>query len=372
MARIIIEAARPEVDVEFRRILRENTPSGSIRVRYEREPDFLAASRVEGHDLIAAYAKDCDTDHIMGICLRAEKPCYLQGEVQAMSYLSSLRVEAAYRGSFALIRFFQYLKSVHARSDCKWDLMMITDGNELAEKLLLTQRAGLPKAYPLGRYHTLALGLNAASPSDLSSGIKINRLTEAELPEWFRFLQQTAPAQRELYPVYQTQDLDPETGLLKGLKAHHIYVARENGQITGTVSVWDQRAFKQFYIDGYARAIRWFRPLLNGLAKLTGRPSLPRSGEPLHMVFLATICIENDREEVFEALVRKVKADLATAGKYHSLMAGFHESDPLKKVARKFPHVTYTSQPWLLSWEEIEPLADHLRQSTLYLELGAL
>ena len=371
MPKIVIERAHPHVDENLKRILRENTPEGSIRIRYEREPSFRGGCQVEGTDLELAYAKDVDAEKLIGICVRATKACYINQEKAEMGYLSSLRIDKSYRNTFALIKFYRYLKTVHQASSCKWDIMMITAGNHQAEQLFLSRRAGLPGAYSLGRFFTFSLGLKQAK-NKVHSDPSIRTLREDELDKWFDFLNRVGPRQRELFPEYQKSHLNTENGLLKGIKPENIYVAIENDRIIGTVSVWDQNPFKQYYIDGYSRGIGLFRGVYNAYARLTGRPVLPRVGQPLKSVFLSTICIEEDREDVFEKLLKRARSDLAFENRFHSLMTGFHERDPLVSVVKKLPHVRYESEAWLVSWEDVESLTRHLSQSKIYLELGAL
>jgi hypothetical protein len=372
MARIRIEPINQETDAVFRKILREITPEGKIRISYEREPSFFDSCRVEGTEVEAAYAKDLDNEKYVGIGVRAIKPCYIKQEIQRMGYLSNLRIQPSHRNSFALIRIFQYLKELHQKSKLNWDIMMVTGGNETVEKLLTSNRAGLPKAYPLGRYYTFTIGVKDAGKRKKSSAFEIRSLKSSELNQWFNFLNETAPRQSELFPAYHASHLDPDQGLLRGLNPENIYVALENEEIIGAVSARDQRSFKQYYIEGYAPAIHFARPIYNTYAHIVGRPILPAVGEELRSAFLATICIKDDRQEVFEKLLQTVRSELYKKGGYHSLLVGFHTSDPLKRVAEKIPHIPYQSNAWMISWEDMAEQADYLKKSRIHLELGAL
>lgn len=371
MPRIVIERANQTQNEALKRMLRENTPEGMIRVRYEREPDFIGGSVVEGTDLNVSCAREVESDTLAGIVMRATKPCFIGQEKQLMGYLSSLRIQKAYRGSLAFIRFIQGLKKVHEDSPCKWDLMMLTDGNGVAEKILLSGRAGLPTAYFLGDYFTHVIALRRSYRLPDLPGIKVRKLRDADWEQWFAFLHKTGAKNRELFPAYQPDHLDPEKGLLKGLQAEQVYVALENGKIIGTMSAWDQNAFKQNYIDGYGGAVKYLRRPLNALARLTGKPVLPKQGAQLRSIFLGAICIEDDRAPVFQLLMKRVLNDLQNQA-YHSLMAGFHQSDPLLPLLKSYPHIAYTSHAWLFSWEKVDTLVSHLQQSNIYLELGAL
>ena len=373
MSRIVVEIADQHVDEDMKRILRENTPVGDIKVKYEREPSFFESCRVEGTDLVFAYAKDTDADRVVGMSVRAAKPVYINQELDQIAYLGSLRIEESHRKSFALIKFFRFLREIHENSTCKWDLMMFTDGNRIAESVVTSNRAGLPKAFLLGKFNTLVMAPKRASAKALRSDFEIRTLKEEELAEWFAFLKRTGPVQRNLFPAYEMRHLDEKTGLLRGLKPANIYVAIENGQIIGTISAWDQNAFKQFYIDGYSPVIKKFRWLHNFLSLFSGKPSLPKIGRQLNSVFLSVVCIKDERTEVFDQLLKRIRHDLALQKKYDTLFIGLLDKDPFLPIAQKYPHIAYTSNPWLASWDdEVEQMADYLSHHPLYLELASL
>ncbi|MEZ4851264.1 MAG: hypothetical protein R3B93_22145 [Bacteroidia bacterium] len=158
-----------------------------------------------------------DAEKLIGICVQAPRLVISTGRRWRWSYLSSLRIDKSYRNTFALIKFYRYLKAVHQASSCKWDIMMITAGNHQAEQLFLSRRAGLPGAYSLGRFFTFSLGLKQIKNVEHSDP-SIRTLREDELDKWFDFLNRVGPRQRELFPEYQKSHLNTDNGLLKGIK----------------------------------------------------------------------------------------------------------------------------------------------------------
>jgi hypothetical protein len=60
-----------------------------------------------------------------------------------------------------------------------------------------------------------------------------------------------------------------------GLASRDFVVLREAGRIVAAAAIWDQRAFRQVRVCGYAGALRWSRPVLNAAAAVGLGTSLP-------------------------------------------------------------------------------------------------
>ena len=64
------------------------------------------------------------------------------------------------------------------------------------------------------------------------------------------FLQRVGPA-RELFPVVEARELlDGQT--YRDLRLEDLAVVRRDGAVAGVLGAWDQSAYKQDIVDGYA------------------------------------------------------------------------------------------------------------------------
>src|SRR5262245_47635460 len=184
------ELATPDADADLRRILVETPMPGRVAVSFRREPSYFAAAVVDGrfHQVVAA--RDCTADRLVGFGARSVREMYLNGRVEPVGYLSSLRLLAEHRNRGLVARGFAFLRKLHTDRRTPLYLMTIAEGNDTAQALLTSGRVGLPAHHFAGHYHTVALPLGRwRAPA----GEGIRPATEADLPEVLAFLNSVGP-----------------------------------------------------------------------------------------------------------------------------------------------------------------------------------
>src|SRR5689334_1979750 len=83
-------------DIAIRRLLRENSMDGAIRITFEREPDyFLGTDLAGGIDQTILVARDSKLGCI-GRCTRRE--CWVNGQRHSIGYLGELRLDRSVGG----------------------------------------------------------------------------------------------------------------------------------------------------------------------------------------------------------------------------------------------------------------------------------
>jgi hypothetical protein len=115
--------------------------------------------------------------------------------------------------------------------------------------------------------------------------------------------------------------------------------------------------------------LRW---IYNLYSNVSGRPILPKPGTVLNYLTLALICIENDRLDIFDNLLKKILFDNHKNKQLHSLLIGLHERDPLLNVAKQMSYVEYLSRFYVVHWKDDEDVFRSLDKRIPYFELGAL
>ena len=123
------------------------------------------------------------------------------------------------------------------------------------------------------------------------------------------------------------------------------------GEILGAAAAWDQNAFKQTLVRGYAAPLRRLWPVINGVLRVAGFGALPHPGEALPMIYIAFLCVRDDNPEVTRVILEQIYAD-RQAGDCRFLVVGLHERDPLRPVMRAFPVFRYTSRLYLVCWDD--------------------
>jgi hypothetical protein len=370
-SRFRFELASPADDADLRRIMAETPMPGRITVSFRREPSWFGAAVVDGSSRQVVACRDTETGRIIGFGCRSLRELYVNGQIETVGYLSSLRVLEEYRNLGLIAPGYAFFHELHADNRVPYYLTTIAEGNETALRVLTSGRAGLPGYHPFGRYHTLAIPLPRRSrrvPAP-PAGMTIRPARAEDVSVILHFLRQWGP-QRQFFPHYERSDLIMPEGLLRGLELDRLLLAERGGHLVGTLAGWDQHAYRQSVVHDYAGPIRWLRPLYNGWAWLRGRPSLPAIGQPLRYLTAALPAEAEDQEGVFAALLAALREHCAGAATY--LMLGLHEKDRLLHIARRYATAYYTTLLFVAAWDDGLGRIEAVDDRAPYLELGSL
>jgi hypothetical protein len=186
------------------------------------------------------------------------------------------------------------------------------------------------------------------------------------LAEIVVFLRQYG-ARRQFFPAYRVEDFS--SGRLRGLAAEDVLVARRDGQIAGTLAVWDQAGYKQDIVDAYGPGLARLRPLYDLAARLLGARPLTPPGQALPLAFASHICVAQDDARVLRTLLAAAMAKAYARGKSF-LMLGLADNDPLLATARRPLHIRYHSELFAAGWDAAA-LAS-LDERVPYIEIATL
>jgi hypothetical protein len=364
---MIFRLAEPSDDNPLRTLMREIVVPGHIQIAYTREPNFFNA--YQDVDPSAQVIVAEENHRILGVACRSVRQLMVNGKPRALGYLSGLRIRPSARKGTALARGYAYLKTLHADGQVPAYLTTIVQGNEEARRILTSQRATLPTYHPLGNYLTYVCPVKRRPLT--AKPLKDVEITTAEkfpLQALTEYLRQEGSA-RQFFPVF-TPKGEPNS-LLRSIGLEHILVAQQAGKIVGTLAVWDQEKAKQHLVAGYSGLFQIVRPLLNLVLRTLNYHTLPRVSETVRTASVALLCIRNNDNKVFHALLQHALA-LAAAKGLHHLALGLHERDPFIPNLKNVFHITYCSGLYLVEWEGKDFYA-HLDPSLVpYLELGTL
>jgi hypothetical protein len=372
---VILRPAGPGDEPQIRRLLTEVASGGDISLRIEKEPDYFAASRVEGHPHDVLVGEDPGTNRIIGTGAMSEKSCFFNGQSDGvpLGYLSNLRIDKNYRSGDLLDRGYNQLEQMHKPRAAKLYLTTIMEDNVVARRALTSGRPGLPAYQDFGRLTTFVLGTwKNLFACRKKQGPKICNATEQPLTDILEFWNKEG-RHSQFFPAYTSGDLTDPDGLLAGLGVENIYLAMQAGQIVGTLALWDQRPFRQWVIDSYSRRASLARPIYNGWARLTGRPTLPSAGQHLNYRFIGLTCVKDRSRVVFESLLAHVWRQVMEQDRGAMVMCALHESDPLAPALQQQPHVPFNSRLYIVHWPDGQHAFTSLDKTLPpYVELGSL
>lgn len=358
---------RPADEPEIRALVGSVAMPGDVAVRFVREPDYFLGTTIMGDPCEVFVARNRPDGRLAGIACRAERRTYINGEERTTGYIGQIRVAEEFRGNW-LIQ--QGARIVRKRSEPGLIYLgVIARENPRARAALIERRppAGV-HAVHLSGLTTCALILRQHHrPPKPEEGIVVGQASPALMPQVVAFLRGHGTT-RNFFPAYTLEDFSGGERL-RGLAAEDVFVAHRGDRILGVLAVWDQSAYKQDVVESYGPRLERLRPRYDAAARLLRVQPLTPPGEAIPLAFGACIAVADDDHRVMHALVRAASHYAAALGKAY-LMLGFADSDPLLQVVQRWPHITYRSDIFALSWS-VNP-AKALDRRLPYVEVATL
>lgn len=368
--RLRFELAGPEADAELREMLSRNPMPGSVRLALERNPSFFLGAGIEGDDHQTVIAREADSGLAIGMCSRAGRLAFVNGEARRLGYLSQLRVEEAWRARRGPVQGgFALCKLLHDRDDVPLYVTTIAEENHVARKLLEAGVPGLPTyrlrealetfVIPLGRRRRLAPG-----------NLELRQGRPSDWPEIAAFLMRQY-ARYQFAPQWSVETLT-HAERCRDLTAEDFTLAFRKGMLVGCVSLWNQMGFKQTVIHGYGPTLGRLRPVANAIAPALGWPRLPREGEALSHAYLAHLAIADDCPRIGRTLLVTASNRAVERGSA-CLTLGLASRHPLVgMVCRTFLPIRYRCMLYVVHWEDGKAVADSLDDRLAHLEVAVL
>jgi len=194
-------------------------------------------------------------------------------------------------------------------------------------------------------------------------------LTSAATEELIRHLR--GPGQQyQFAPSWSGCELSSLQPL--GLSLEDFHSVRSRGRIAGCAALWDQRAFKQTVIRGYAPWLAAVRPMLNLVARATGRPRLPAIGETLANAFVSHLAVAVEDSAALVELIAALRKTARRRG-IELLTFGFDANDPrLATIRANFRAREYRSRLYIVRWPGVGGAASELDDRLLAPEAALL
>jgi hypothetical protein len=122
------------------------------------------------------------------------------------------------------------------------------------------------------------------------------------------------------------------------------------------MAAWNQMAYKQAVVRGYARPVARWRHLINAVGSMFNAPNLPPVGTRLNMIYLSHVAVDDDDADVFAALLRYgcSPTDLWLGEERTSyFVLGLSSRHPLlRAIPRAFRRHTYRTNLYAVHWHD--------------------
>ena len=330
-------------DAAIRRLLRESPMRGAVSVSFEREPGYFRGADLAGGVDQTIIAHDGTRLVCMGRC--TERECWVDGRETRVGYLAELRLDAAARGRFGIVRDgYEFFHELQRDDPAAFYFTSIASDNDRARRLLESGVRGLPAYAFLAELDTLLI----AVPRRASTvRLRVGSATPENVPDLLRLL--NAHGRRRQFAVVWTAER------LAALAAHDLPLERfllgfYGGEIVACGALWDQRGFRQTVIHGYSRALTVARPFVNFAGHILGTPRLPRAGSVLAHAFLSPLAFADGAEALLPDFIEAFFPLAARAG-VEFLTLALPATDPrLPALRRRLSTRTWRSRLYRVSW----------------------
>lgn len=319
------------------RLFSDTSMSGAIRIGSDRSPDFFAASRVQATDpcVWGAFAAD---GRAAGVFSAGRRLVHLGGRKTAMRYLSDLRIHPDWRKGTLLARGFRNLRE-KVFAEGEWAQTLVLEVNAPALEVLRSERMGLPRYHPAGRYVNWLLPRQKLPRPALA----VRPAHHADLPRMQVLLDDFSSRRSFTAAV----DLGKLGGpFLHGLTTGNFLIAEDPRGIRGMMALWDQSGFQRLRVDGYAPAMAVVRPVWNLAARIRGGVTLPRPGGPVPIRKASMLACADDDPEILRSLL----ASALSSRNGGLLSVGLSERDPLAAALSDLKGKVVRGRHFLVGW----------------------
>lgn len=282
---------------------------GGFKLHFQRHPSYLAFSQLQhnrSETKVIVLAKQPTL--IVGILNIGWKYCYIDGQPDLIRCISDLKVRPEYRGRGLIHFMMQFMQET-------------LSPNTVLQSVVANQHQQLQR-----NLYQQKLGFAAVEIYDDVYFFNLSHIHQPKQYAWFHFEvlnEKTVPlanafiASMNIYynflPSYDLSALasggHPFWG---GLKLSDFYLMyNKSNQIVGLYGIWDQSAFKQAKIFYYKFPLKVFRLVLNSLAGMTKRMTLPKPDRVIDYVYLHSVLCKPDYLDVFAGLLFHAQQQIA-------------------------------------------------------------
>ncbi|MFC1890305.1 hypothetical protein ACFL4G_11190 [Thermodesulfobacteriota bacterium] len=364
--RYTYETAMPGDAAEILDILEEADFKGKISLTYTRRPDPYVSFKKEGREVTVFVSREKKANRITSIAASSINRMFLNGEPADVGYIFGLRVRKEYRRKYLLLpRGYEYIFRLHEEKNISFFLTTILEENEVARKLLEKRRPSMPIYDYYGDYETYAL--KTGHRARRGRGLRFRNAEASDVNALIAFLHDQG-RRFQFYPILESAEImDPEASI----SYRNFYLlCDDNDEIAAAGTIWDQRDYKQYLLNGYGGIYKYLYPV-SFMFPLFGYPRLARPGSILDFFTLSFWAVRDDDEDVFECFLSHLSA---ITRQYSYFVLGMDTRHPLREALRRRPHLLYPGRMYLVYpyGDPPQEVRGIDRARVPYLEIGRL
>lgn len=323
----------------LRRLLRDHPVGGSIRVSYEREPDYFRSLQTQGAEHATFIAIRDGSPVGMGYVVVRMR--YVNGVPRRCGYLGGLRLDARQSGNAFIARRGYRLLREWLQSRAEISFTSIVTDNRTARRFLEAPVSGLPRYEALAGFSTLLIRTRSG------------KMQTDQTIDWLAGYHHSGP-KYQMAPVIDATELltigiDMAAGISSG---------------RATALLWDQRSSRQSIIRGYSSGMR----LLASVARWIPSSRFPSLNRPMALGVASFVSAATEEILPLIRIAQKVAHDRGLDW----IVVGFCDHDPrLGPLISTLNCRRYRSTLYRVSWPD-DPRGPELDDRAIAPEVGLL
>lgn len=325
------------------KLLAATAQQGSIRLTFERNPDYFYAAAVSSQRP-EIWVMEKPGHGIIGTFSIGQRRVFINGQPASVRYGSDLRIHPDFQGGRTLYRLFGTYRQ---QMQNEWMQTVILDENRASLSTVGSGRNTLPQYLPAGMFTTWLISLRRKK--NIADDPLTHPARTEDIAEMQAFFDREA-ASKQFYPCYDFSRIGSDDPYYRNIKISDFFILREHGEITALAGLWDQKDFKQTRISGYAPLLHHLRPFYNSLTWLTGHLALPTVNSLNHYQMLHSVVVKNNDPRRFARLLRTLRKT-AQQRNALALACGFDSRDPLLKIVRRHPGHALKSRNFIATYQ---------------------
>ncbi len=357
-SRVHFAIAGPGDDDSIRRLLRLNPMNGTVRLTFEREPDYFRSYCVgDAEDrTIVAY----EGGRLVCMGRDSVRKRFVNGRACRVGYLGELRLDATAQGRFDILRRgYRFFRQVAETDPPALWFTSIASDNHRSRRFLERNLPGMPRYDYVGEFVTLLVAVprgQAAAERRASSarsrlrtrGLKLEMGLPSSMDALVHLLNENG-AGRQFAGEWTSARLQSLQEV--GLRSEDWLCLRQESEVVACAALWDQRGFRQTVIRGYNPPLSMIRPFINLFARVVGGALLPPIDTVLAHAFLSPAAVQAGCPFALEQLVELTLPAARRRG-LDFLTLGLSADDAsLSGLRRSFRCREYRSRLYQVSWK---------------------
>ena len=315
--------------------------AGEIALRIDRKPDFFKLLEMRGETTVFV-ALDGETI-IASLCVSLQQ-VYVGGEIYPLRYIGDFKVAEEYRKKGIGLRLCDNMADYVICNNSDLAFLNVSKGNNKPVSFF-RNRPNVPDFDNIGIFKIHQFIGKKRKKMPARYNIQMTETTDDVLS----FL-------NEYYKKYELGSVITKDKLV----GTHVYKIQQNNMIIAVMCLADTMNLKQNVVTGISFKMKALLKAMNFFSGLVGISKMPTLNEPVRMMYIKYLAVNNQEQEVVKSLINFAR-DIVYRKSYSYVSIGLHEKDPLHNCFNGLLKITFKSVGMLLSIKNSKPLIEKVK-----------